>query len=422
MIINIAYISYYYYYATIHVQVLELRRLAAAYRYRAESTHFGQIHLADIEGEEDAEESASTGSSCSVCYQQQRQPNTTPPPRSHNANSQPTRSHDPIIPATKPQTGPPPMKSKAPPTGSHGPPLTGSHEPPTRSHDSPSGPHDPQDDSDSSCSTNTNSTHQHTEPPTGQDLPHDKYEEAKHDRLQGRLPTPELKVMPPVRKIRHHLDRTTPCRGAILTSPPKEVRHGWNPEDEDEEEDPLIEPTVPAGVTKILPRYRRDMTSRAPIYPSHTTHIVDQEDRSPQKKPSTSNKRRIVQRNLHTTHTRVPRRKTATMTNRKIKVTEDDNLECSFCGSSLHRPLNKNSHLMSENKPLAVHRAGTTHPAMPTTIAPQRPQKAHIPLSQQQPLSGSLLSLSSCSVASEVLQRAQHRKATFWNQRETTAT
>ena len=390
--------------------MLELRRLAATYRRRAEGTHFVQIHLADIEGEDDAEESASIASSCSVCCQQPKQPDDmTPPPR---PNSQPTRSHDPIIPAIKPHTGPAPMKShdlKAPPT---------------RSHDLPTGPHDSQDDTESNSSTNSRSTHQHTEPPTGQNLPHDKDEgEPKHDKPQGRLPTPELKAMPPVRKIRHHLDRTTPCQGAILTSPPKEARHGWNPEeDEDEEEDPLIEPTIPPGVTKILPRYRRDMTSRAPIYPSHTTHTDDQQDKQPHKKPSTYNKRRIVQQNLHTTHTQVPRRKKATTTNRKIKVTEDDNLECSFCRSSLRQPMNKNSRLMADNKPLAVHRVGTAHPDMPTTIAPQRQQKGQVPLSQQQPLSGSLLSLSSCSVASEVLQRAQHRKATFWNHRETTAT
>jgi len=80
--------------------------------------------------------------------------------------------------------------------------------------------------------------------------------------------------------------------------------------------------------------------------------------------------------------------------------------------------------LITDNRPLAMHKSGTTQPTM---NVPQQPKKApRFPmsqhLSQQQPLSGSLLSLSSCSVASEVLQRAQHRKATFWNQKETTAT
>lgn len=390
--------------------MLELRRLASSYRHRAEGTHFVQVHLADIEGEDDVEEAASTTSSCSVCHHQQ--PPIAPPSRSHESNIPPTKSHDPIIPVTKTHTRAPPTKPhdiKAPPTGSH----------------------DSQDDTESNSSTPTNNTHQDTEPPTGQPYDHKaSADESDHGRPQGRLPTPELKEIPPARKIRHHLDRTTPCKGAILTSPPKKVYHGWNPEEEDE--DPLTDPvhTIPPGVTKILPRYRRDMTSCVPIYPSHTTHTTDHQERQPnitiRKKPgATSNRKTVTKQhgNLHKTQTQVSSQKTTTAASRKVKVTENDDLECSFCGSPLRQPTHKR--LITDNRPLAMHKIGT---AQPTTKAPQQLRKTpQLPLSQhlsqqQKPLSGSLLSLSSCSVASEVLQRAQHRKATFWNQKGTTAT
>lgn len=393
--------------------MLELRRLAASYRRRAEGTHFVQVHLADIEVEDDTE-AASTVSSCSVCHRQQ--PPIAPPPKSHDSDALPTKSHDPIAPITKPHIRTPPIKShdaKAPPTGSH----------------------DLHDDTESNSSVPASNTHQDTESLTGQDLPHDEAsvdEESDQDEQQGRLPTPELKQMPPARKIRHHLDRTTPCKGAILTSPPKEVRHGWNPEEEDEE-DPLIEPTIPPGVTKVLPRYRQDMTSRAPIYPSHITYTANQQEKQPnfvtRKKPGVTSNRKTVtkqQRNLHKTQTQVSSRKAASTTSRKVKGTEND-VECSFCGSPLRQPTGatyKGTRLLTDNRPLAMHKIGTAQPATATMNVPQQLRKTHLPqhLSQQQPLSGSLLSLSSCSVASEVLQRAQHRKATFWNQMETTAT
>ena len=388
--------------------------MAATYRRRADGTHFVQVHLADIEGEDD--EVASTSSSCSVCNHQQ--PSTAPPPRSHDSNVPPAKSHnpksyDPIIPVTRPHTRPPPTRSHgidAPPTGSH----------------------DPRDDTESCSSTPSSScTHQDTEPPTGQGLPHDDEasadEESESDEPQGRLPTPELKQIPPARKIRHHLDRTTPCKGAILTSPPKDVRHGWNPEEVEEDEDPLTGPTIPAGVTRILPRYQRDMSSHAPIYPSSATHTAHQRHRQPytttytKKNPGASdNRRTVTKRDIRKTQTQVSNKVTPTTTNtgnRKFKATEHNELECSFCGSKLHQQMDKSSRLLGDNKPLAMHTTGT---GRPTINLPQQPRKPHLP--QQQPLSGSLLSLSSCSVASEVLQRAQHRKATFWNQRGTTTT
>ena len=395
------------------MQVLELRRLADSYRRRADGTHFVQVHLADIEGEDDVDEATYTESTCSVCHhrQQQRPPPKAPLPRS---NAPPTKSHDPIALVTKPHTRPLPTKShdiKAPPSESH----------------------DSQDDTESISSVPASNTHQDTESLTGQDLLHDDTGESEQDEPQGRLPTPELKQVPPARKIRHHLDRTTPCRGAILTSPPKGVRHGWNPEDEDDE-DPLLEPTVPLGVTKTLPKYRHDMTSRAPIYPSYITNTTDPQEGKPNviigKKPGVPSKRKT--RNIHKTQMKVSSRNTATTTtttgsNRKVKAAVDDDLECSFCGSPLHQTTNKAPRLITDNRPLAMHGVGTGQPYTAATAnVPEQPRKTNLPPSQhltkQKPLSGSIVSLSSCSVASEVLQRAQHRKATFWNQTGTSST
>ena len=398
----------------LYQQVLELRRLAATYRQRAEGTHFVQVHLADIEGDDDTDEDTSTLSSSSDCHR--HQPSAAPPPKSQDPHPRHTKlrdpkCYDPIIPVTKPDRKKPLINLhniKAPPTG----------------------PNDPQDDTESNSSTHTSGTHQDTEPPTGQGLLIDNeaslHEESEGDEPRGRLPTPELKQIPPDRKIRHHLDRTTPCKGAILTSPPKEARHGWNPEEDEDDEDPLTGPILPPCVTKILPRYRRDMSSRAPIYPTSTTHTMHQQDKHPVitlKKSGISNSRKTFpkqSRDTQRTQAFVTS-KNPTRTNRNVGTTENEDLDCSFCGSMLRQPLQKSSRLMGDNKPLAMH--GITQPA---TGAPRNVQKPHHPLSQhlsqQQPLSGSVLSLSSCSVASEVLQRAQHRKATFWNQRETPAT
>ena len=393
--------------------MLELRRLAAAYRQRAEGTHFVQVHLADIEGEDDGDEVSSTPSSSSISHHQH--PPAAPPPKSQDPHPRHTKPrdpkcYDPIVPVTKPHTRTPLIKLhniKAPSIGSH----------------------DPQDDIESNSSTPISATHRDTEPPTGQGLQDNEAsleEESEDDEPRGRLPTPELKQIPPARKIRHHLDRTTPCKGAILTSPPKEARHGWNPEED--EEDPLTGPTLPPGVTKILPRYRRDMNSHAPIYPTSTTHTMHQQDKHPVtilKKSGISNSRKTVPKQLRDTRRTQAyvTSKKPTSTNRNVGTTENEDLECSFCGSMLRQPLQKTSRLMGDNKPLAMHGISTTQPP---PAASRNVQKPHLPLSQplsqQQPLSGSLLSLSSCSVASEVLQRAQHRKATFWNQRETTAT
>jgi len=273
-----------------------------------------------------------------------------------------------------------------------------------------------------------------------------------HEDITGRLPTPELKKIPPERKIRHHLDRTTPCKGAILTSPPKEARHGWNPEEmsdvgeeEADNENPLTQARIPPGVTKTLPRYRRDMTSRAPIYPTHSStltvpHSAPQHATTttrPARRPDVigtkqSRTFKKARRSIQT-QTRSPPNSKPAIPSRRVRPTDGGNedLECSFCGSPLRQPpttAHRKSRLIADNRQLATRKSSTstTQPTRAPVNLPQQPRTANFPVGhhqkQHQLLSGSLLSLSSCSVATEVLERAQRRKETFWNQRETTAT
>jgi len=387
--------------------------MASSYRKRAEGTHFVQVHLADIEGVEDLEEATSTISTCSICRPQHQPP-------------------------------PPPPASQAPPTRPH-PPLHTA--PPTRSHN-------PQQDDDgddtetvTSSPTISSATQENTVQPTAPKLlqiDQENEEHFNHEDIAGRLPTPELKKIPPERKIRHHLDRTTPCKGAILTSPPKEVRHGWNLEemsevDEEDDEDPLTQAKIPPGVTQTLPRYRRDMTSRAPIYPTHSNtltvpHTAPQHATKPARRPEITGSRTFkqVQRGMQT-QIRPPPSSKPTMASRRVRPTDggNENLECSFCGSPLHQPpttAHRKSRLIADKRNLATHKSSTTttQPTRATVNLPQQPRTANFPVGhhqkQHQLLSGSLLSLSSCSVASEVLERAQRRKETFWDQRETATT
>ena len=373
--------------------------MASSYRKRAEGTHFVQVHLADIEGIEDLEEATSTVSTCSICRLQQQ-----PPP--HPA-------------------------SRAPPTRSHDP------------QDNDNG-----DDTESITSSPTisSATHENIVQPTAPKQPQNDQEHSDHEDTLGRLPTPELKKIPPERKIRHHLDRTTPCKGAILTSPPKEVRHGWNPEEmseiDEDDENPLTQSEIPPGVTKTLPRYRRDMTSHAPIYPSHNStltvpHSAPQHTTRPARRPENTGTKKSrtfkqSQRSIQTQTRPAPNSKSA-MPSRRVRPTDGGNedLECSYCGSPLRQPpttAHRKSRLITDNRQLAAHKSSTTttRPTRAPVNLPQQPRTANLPLGhhqkQHQLMSGSLLSLSSCSVASEVLERAQRRKETFWNQRETTAT
>jgi len=368
----------------------------------------------DIEGVEDSEEATSTVSTSygsSICHFQQ-QPPLPPPAR------------------------------RAPP---HHPPQTA---PPTRSHD-PQDNDDDGDDTETASSSLTISSVRNIAQLTAPMQPpiEDENEEhSDHEKdIPGRLPTPELKKIPPERKIRHHLDRTTPCKGAILTSPPKDIRHGWNPEeimseaDEQDHENPLAQTVAPLGVTETLPKYRRDMTSRAPIYPTHNNtltvphtapqHTSKRPDITATKKSRTSTQvHKSVQTQPRSAPTHQPTSNTTTT--RRVRATEGGNedLECSFCGSPLRRPpakAHRKTRLVTDNRQLKTHKSSVTT-TLPIRAPPQQSRTTNLPLGhhpkQHQLRSGSLLSLSSCSVASEVLERAQRRKETFWSQRETAAT
>ena len=75
--------------------------------------------------------------------------------------------------------------------------------------------------------------------------------------IEGRVPTPELRKSVPGQQSRHHLDTTTPSGGGLLISPSKpEVRGGRG-----------VVKSVELPYPPVSPKYRRDMKSKAPIYP-----------------------------------------------------------------------------------------------------------------------------------------------------------
>ena len=77
--------------------------------------------------------------------------------------------------------------------------------------------------------------------------------------VEGRVPTPELRRSNLEQQCRHHLDTTTPSGGGILISPEKPAVSGYG----DMTKLPIQLPFPPTS-----PKYRRDMKSKAPIFPS----------------------------------------------------------------------------------------------------------------------------------------------------------
>ena len=75
--------------------------------------------------------------------------------------------------------------------------------------------------------------------------------------IEGCVPTLELRKSVPGQQSRHHLDTTTPSGGGLLISPSKpEVRGGRG-----------VFKSVELPYPPVSPKYRRDMKSKAPIYP-----------------------------------------------------------------------------------------------------------------------------------------------------------
>ena len=92
----------------------------------------------------------------------------------------------------------------------------------------------------------------------------------KGEYIEGRIPTPELQKSVSRQQSRHHLDTTTPSGGGLLISPAKPVVGG----------DGGVAKSIKLPFPPTSPKYRRDMKSKAPIFPSP---VADGNGRQPAK-------------------------------------------------------------------------------------------------------------------------------------------
>lgn len=259
----------------------------------------------------------------------------------------------------------------------------------------------------------------------------------------GRVPTPDLQDG--VTRPRHHLDLTTPVVGGVLTSPVK----------------------LPYPPTS--PKYRKDMKSVAPIFPSPMPRTTELALRKSQLN-SGSTQHQVSSSLSHSTHhtrwhpprtsspnvtedgavrqLRFDTRKAHTQGNQTAGVRATHMETCDTCGSRLRPPASRPGQTvgLSRNprerlQPLRQdwrHKSGVTYmPPSTTQVAgPHRVYRpsyttarlahsAHTALSTQKeytPLPANTgrerdidqLSLSSCSDASDLLRRAQERRDYFW--------
>ena len=296
---------------------------------------------------------------------------------------------------------------------------------------------------------------------------------------EGRVPTPLLHESPTGGALRHHLDLTTPSNGGLLSSPIK----------------------LPYPPTS--PKFRRDMRSSAPIFPSHVpsgTQVEGTEEGGqqmgratlrPQLVPTGLGRQQQRHRGMSATvppkaapkipMTQNPPRTGAfqrphsdggrTRMHEKLYQALEDTSHtklCDTCGAKVrpstvvNPPLHHTTHARREGQkdlrmhtvpaPKASHTVPrlkfghTSHPIrQPDQYSHAQPRHSrspplrapmhttHAPSGFKRPatmgqldrdldeLSLSNLSLSSCSVASDVLKRAQNRRDNFWTQPQVTA-
>ena len=296
---------------------------------------------------------------------------------------------------------------------------------------------------------------------------------------EGRVPTPLLCDSPTGGPLRHHLDLTTPSNGGLLSSPIK----------------------LPYPPTS--PKFRKDMRSSAPIFPSHVpsgTRVEGTRERDHQMGHATVRPLMVSaglgqQRQRHKGMSstvppkavpKIPVTQNAPKTGafqrphsdggrtrirEKLHQALEDTTHtklCDTCGAKVHSstvvnpPLHHTTHARQEQQrglhmhtmpaPKASHSvpklkfAHTSHPVwQPDRHSHPQPRHSRSPLLHapthtthavrgfKQPatmgqldrdvdeLSLSNLSLSSCSVASDILKRAQNRRDNFWTQPQLTA-
>jgi hypothetical protein len=211
-----------------------------------------------------------------------------------------------------------------------------------------------------------------------------------------RPPTPELKGKTHW-GTRHHLNRTTPFSGSFFS--PQKKGSNQHP--------PNLVKTLP-----VSPKYRRDMASRAPIFPATVLKTSLQANT----RTKMSEYERPMDQLSHSIHRTRNLRKNKQHGLPEYAKDTAGGLECSVCGAELDGPGDPNA------SPLEVPRKKQPSNNMHTKqiqsssspkLASPRVAAKHMP-SDLQSLSN--LSASSCSIASSVLERARARRDNFWNE------
>ena len=235
-----------------------------------------------------------------------------------------------------------------------------------------------------------------------------------------RRPTPELKGEEEQWGKRHHLNLTTPFTNALF-SPSKDVH----------------EHKV-ARTDPVSPKYRRDMKSRAPIFPADTpqsekvdakgsSHDRDGENVHSVHKEA-KGKSRVKKLKVHAPKTvpldlakleqrhyrsSPPAKKRGYHKSAYVRQTQDGPM-CTVCGVNLDPLTAASQHRRTYT---AVSHPGGHHPlsqdGSPQLRAPAvRECKGGLASPSLESVSS--LSMTSCSVASEVLERARERRDHFW--------
>ena len=210
---------------------------------------------------------------------------------------------------------------------------------------------------------------------------------------QPRPSTPELKGKSQW-GTRHHLNLTTPVNNGFF-SPSKR------------------DPVQVNRTESISGKYRRDLKSRAPIFPSKQAHTINIPTLSfDEGLRDESNKKRVVHK-LPTDGRRpggqATRRKGETLKELYMEETEDG-MMCNICGADLDQ-----SKLVSKNckRGSALHKKADIYRngGSPLLRMPEQDQSKPADWDTL-----SSISASSCSVASEILERAKIRKEKFWQE------
>ena len=213
---------------------------------------------------------------------------------------------------------------------------------------------------------------------------------------QPRPSTPELKGKSQW-GTRHHLNLTTPVNNGFF-SPSKR------------------DPVQVNRTESISGKYRRDLKSRAPIFPSKETHTINIPTLSFDeglRDERFSNKERVVHK-LPTDGRRpggqATRRKGETLKEPYMEETEDG-VMCNICGADLDQ-----SKLVSKNwqSGSALHKKKADTDRNGGSPLLRMPGQDQSKPADWDTLSS--ISASSCSVASEILERAKIRKEKFWQE------